>query len=119
MSKAAKIKRALTLFSLGATTLSLCLPIPSLPSVSLPGFEFGGIGCCGLNNTNLSGFYQDVCTASVEAVADATANNVFGENSDFDEVVIEPIAAFWTSTLCDNCIPQDFPLDVGDANWLQ
>jgi hypothetical protein len=115
MFNAAKLKRTLTLLSLGGTTLAICLP--SLPTLTAP--EFGGIGCCGLNNTNLSGFYQDVCTASVEAVADATANNVFGTNSDFDEVVIEPVAAFWTSTLCDNCIPEDFPLDVGDANWLQ
>jgi hypothetical protein len=115
MFKAGNLKRALTLLSLGGTTF-VCITLPSLPSAS---FDIGGFGCCGLNNTNLAGFYQDVCTASIATFEDATAANTFGQESDFDNLVIEPIAAFWTSTLCDNCIPQDFPLDVGDANWLE
>lgn len=116
MFKAGKLKRALMLLSLGGTTF-VCLSLPSLPG--LPSAHFGGLSCCGLTNTNLSGFYQDVCTAGVATFEDATATNLFGQESDFDNMVIEPIAAFWTSTLCDNCIPQDFPLDVGDANWMQ
>jgi len=113
MFKVGKLKRALTLLSLGGTTF-VCFSLPSLPSA-----DFGGLSCCGLTNTNLSGFYQDACTASIATFEDATAAAVFGQESDFDNIVIEPVAAFWTSMLCDNCIPQDFPLDVGDANWME
>ncbi|MBU0618445.1 MAG: hypothetical protein KKI02_12075 [Planctomycetes bacterium] len=116
MFKAGKLKRALTLLSLGGTTF-VCLSLPSLPG--LPTADFGGLSCCGVTNTNLTDFYQGVCAAGIAEFADTTRDVLpFPEGGDFDTIVVTPVETFWTS-LCNNCTAQQFPLDVGDANWLE
>ena len=114
MSKTATLKKALMLLSLGGTTF-VCI---SLPSFSAPGIPLPG--CCGLDNTNLSGFYSDVCSAGVAEFADTTRDVMqFPAGGDLDTIVITPVEAFMTSVFCDNCIPDEFPLDPGVAAWLE
>ena len=107
MSKTATVKKALILLSMGGATFVL----------GFSGLEAGVPTC--VTNADLVGFYQTVGDEGIAAFEDATSNVVFGQDSDFDKIVIEPVAAFWTA-IYDNWVANQFPLDVGvSGNWLQ
>ncbi len=111
MSKTATLKKALTLLSMGGATFLLGF-----------GFDGAGRGVAGMSgcvtNGDLVTFYQTVGGEGIAAFEDATATNLFGQDSDFDKMVIEPTATFWTA-MWDNEVANDFPLDVGVGDWLQ
>jgi hypothetical protein len=108
MSKTATVKKALILLSMGGATFALW---------GFSGLEAGAPTC--VTNADLVGFYQAVGDQGIAAFEDATANAVFGQESDFDNMVIEPVARFGTA-MWNNWIADQFPLDVGvSGNWVQ
>lgn len=109
MFKTASVRKALILLSMGGATFAW-------------GGFLGGldpdISTC-VTNTDLVGFYQAVGSQGIAAFEDSTATALFGQESDFDNMVIEPVAAFWTAGW-NNWVAQEFPLDTGvSTNWLQ
>lgn len=109
MSKTATIKKALILLSIGGATFAWG---------GFAGFEALDAPSC-VTNAGLVGFYQTVGDEGIAAFEDATANAVFGQNSDFDKMVIEPVATLWTG-MYDSWVGNQFPVDVGvSGNWLQ
>ena len=109
MTKMTAVKKALILLSMGGATF-VWMGFPGLDVVDSP-------SC--VTNADLVGFYQTVGEQGIAAFEDSTANAVFGQNTDFDNMVIEPVADFWTG-MWDNWVAHQFPLDVGvSGNWLQ
>jgi hypothetical protein len=95
-------KKTLLLLSMGAA-VPICLPVPGLPSIPTIG------GCQYLCNSDLAGFYQTVGDASIDAAFDP-ARNVYGANSDFTTIVVEPTVDV-IQTIWDQWICASFPRD--------
>jgi|GEM_PF-2298098 len=103
------MKRALFLLALGGATFHMQFSGFPMPQ---------GVPAC-VTNGDAVGFYQTVGEEAVTAFEDATATALFGQESDFDNMVIEPVAALWRG-MWDNKVAQAFPLDIGvSGNWLQ
>ena len=104
------LTRALFLVAMGGVTFH---------QLGFTGFmPLEGAPAC-VTNGDLVGFYQTVGTEGVNAFEDVTANALFGQESDFDNMVIEPVAALWRG-MWNNWTANQFPLDIGvSGNWLQ
>lgn len=105
------MRRALILLAVGGAAFAF--PFGNFLPVN-------GAPAC-VTNGNLVGFYQTLGTEGINAFEDATttaATTLFGANSDFEKIVIEPVATIWRSAY-NNWVAQQFPLDVGTGPWVQ
>lgn len=103
------MKRALILLALGGAAFAFPFGGNLLP--------INGVPAC-VTNGNLVGFYQTLGTESINALEDATATVLFGQNSDFDKIVIEPTAQIFRSAWR-NWVANRIPMDVGTGPWVQ
>jgi hypothetical protein len=109
MFKSATVRKALILLSMGGVTFAW--------GGFLGGFDRDFSSC--VSNRDLVGFYQTIGAQGIAAVEDSTAAGVFGQGSDFENIVLLPAATLETA-VWNNWVAQQFPLDTGvSANWAQ
>lgn len=101
------VKKALVLLAMGGAAFAL----------PFGNWLNGGTPAC-VTNGNLVGFYQTLGDEAVNAFEDATATALFGQESDFDNIVIEPTANVFRSAW-NNWVANRIPLDVGTGPWIQ